>query len=41
MLAGSEICDKCTDPDHQNVLLFETVTSQERFEVVAVVLQAL
>lgn len=38
MSAGAEICGKCTDPDHWDVLLCDTVISQERFGVVALVL---
>lgn len=41
MPAGAEICDKCTDPDHWDMLLFDTVISQERFGVVAVVPEVL
>jgi len=41
MPADAEICDKRTEPDHWDMLLFDTVISQERLGVVAVVLQAL
>lgn len=41
MRAGVEICNKCTDPDHWDMVLFDTVLSQERFGVEAIVSQVL